>query len=404
MGYWLILVDPIRRKNLVAISVDLMDRARGLPFETPAGKRPHPPAQESRRDVLEPTNHGFPLGTAQTSKDPSSGNAAERLRRHDGQKSRQRPESLPRLGSPPAAPDPKDAIARNPSAHFESHHPSKGCTAQKPARGWVYGPGHPAGKGTQGFDSTGRLPGQNLQVGECSPLRPEQPCVRPQGRRRTSLAREIPTTFNEAPRRHKDMSDTLSAGILAGGESKRMGRDKALLELGGKPLIAAQVEILSGVADEVLIASGRTRRYAGLGARVVLDRLQPGCALAGVHALLDAAKSEAVFICACDHACLNPALIQHLVANLGSREAVVPVGARGAEPLYGVYTRRCLRAIRSAFEKRDLAVVDLPGAVDALLLRVTEEEWLVQGESPFTNVNTPGDFDRLRQKRATRGA
>ncbi|HLG42789.1 MAG TPA: NTP transferase domain-containing protein, partial [Planctomycetota bacterium] len=83
-----------------------------------------------------------------------------------------------------------------------------------------------------------------------------------------------------------------------------MGRDKAMLDLGGQPLILRQVEILSGVADEVLIASGRTRRYAGLGARVVLDRLLPACALAGVHAVLDSAKTEVVFICACDHPCL----------------------------------------------------------------------------------------------------
>lgn len=190
-----------------------------------------------------------------------------------------------------------------------------------------------------------------------------------------------------------------AAGILAGGRSQRMGRDKALLDAGGgKPMLRRQLEILAPIAAELLIASGSRRRYEEFGARVVTDTLSPGCALAGVHALLTSAGCDIVFVCACDQPYLNASLVLHLVGRLGDNVAVVPVGRRGIEPLHAVYTRACLGAIEEAFRDGQLSVSGLPDRCRAARVEVRDDDWLVLGASPFTNINAPGDYLEFLRK------
>jgi molybdopterin-guanine dinucleotide biosynthesis protein A len=192
------------------------------------------------------------------------------------------------------------------------------------------------------------------------------------------------------------------AGILAGGRGERMGAEKALLDAGGLPMLERQLSILRPIADELLVASGAERKYEEFGARVVTDTYTPGCALAGVHALLAAARYDAVFVCACDQPYLNPALILHLVGHLPGFDAVVPVGRRGIEPLHAVYTRRCLEPIEEAFRNGRLAVAALPALCRTKRLEIREGDWSVLGASPFTNLNSPEDLAEFRQKLATR--
>ena len=83
---------------------------------------------------------------------------------------------------------------------------------------------------------------------------------------------------------------SMSGVVLAGGASRRMGRDKALMELDGEPLVARAVRLLSGVCSDVAVASGDGRRLdgAGLGVRQVADVVPDAGPVAGIAAGLEA--------------------------------------------------------------------------------------------------------------------
>jgi molybdopterin-guanine dinucleotide biosynthesis protein A len=108
-----------------------------------------------------------------------------------------------------------------------------------------------------------------------------------------------------------------TAGILAGGASARMGRNKALMDFRGRPLIQRQIDLLSPMFEEILIGANDPAPYARFGLRVVPDLLSERCALTGIHALLKAAARPRVFVVACDMPFLHPALIAHLGATPG---------------------------------------------------------------------------------------
>src|SRR5438046_2103958 len=101
-----------------------------------------------------------------------------------------------------------------------------------------------------------------------------------------------------------------TAAILAGGGGRRLGGvDKALIEIGGRPIIERQLAVLRPLFDEVLVVAGDPARYARFGARPVRD-LSPGLGpLAGLEAALAAASSDAVVVVACDLPFLDAALV-----------------------------------------------------------------------------------------------
>lgn len=185
---------------------------------------------------------------------------------------------------------------------------------------------------------------------------------------------------------------TLSAGILAGGRSSRMGTNKALLPFRGRPLIQWQIDVLRPLSDDLMIGANEAPPFAALGPRVVPDLLPEPCALTGIHALLAAALHPRVFVTACDLPFLNRDLIVHLLGRAEGFDVVIPLGPRGPEPLFAVYSKACLPAIeRSAAAGvwkatgflRDLHVLEVP---------IRDEDWQVEGRSPLFNANTPEEW------------
>jgi len=184
----------------------------------------------------------------------------------------------------------------------------------------------------------------------------------------------------------------ISAGILAGGASTRMGQDKALLDFRGKPLIVHQLEILRPLFDEVLIGANDPAPYAAFGARVVPDLLDEPCALAGVHALIAHATTPYVFVIACDLPFLNPDLIRRLIKPREGVDVVLPVSSKGPEPLHAVYSRTCLPAIEAAAAQATWKMTGFMKNVRVARVSIREADWKVDGRSPFLNANTPADW------------
>ena len=192
------------------------------------------------------------------------------------------------------------------------------------------------------------------------------------------------------------MSDT-AGYILVGGKSSRFGRDKALVEMDGRPLAVRLAEIVSTAAGSATLV-GSPKKYGILGFRVIPDSLADFGPLAGLLAALDDSESGWNLVTACDMPNLTEAFVRFLLeeARRSNADIVLPQDAEGrAEPLCAAYSLSCREAIRAAVER---GVHKMTDAFTDLrvrhLLPGDYAEFDPDGRL-FANVNTPEDWRRL---------
>lgn len=184
--------------------------------------------------------------------------------------------------------------------------------------------------------------------------------------------------------------ETVGAILLAGGASRRMGRDKALLPWGGRPLIAQVADQLRQVSEVVLVGANDGGRFAFLGLPVVPDRVPGQGPLMGLASCLAASRCELNLVVGCDMPWIDREAVQALLACAAGCDAVVPRDADGrAEPLFAVYRRHpCLPAAEALLERGGRRLGDLFAA-----LRVC---WVDSADLPAggwrRNLNTPADY------------
>src|SRR5215210_1385229 len=118
----------------------------------------------------------------------------------------------------------------------------------------------------------------------------------------------------------------LSAAVLVGGASRRMGTDKALLPLreGDPPLAQLVTERLRQVADEILLVGVDRSGYDQFGLPIVLDRFADGGALAGIATAVDAAQYDFCLVVACDMPFLNVDLLRWMASLPREYDVLVP--------------------------------------------------------------------------------
>jgi len=193
--------------------------------------------------------------------------------------------------------------------------------------------------------------------------------------------------------------------ILAGGKSRRMGRDKALLDLGGKALIRYVLEPAVGLFPEVIIVANDIAAFEPMGMPVVSD-LAPGAgALGGLYTGLVYASFPRVFVAACDMPFICPAAVRHLLDRADRYDVVLPSFPDGLHPLHAVYSRRCEGSIMRRLEAGSLRVIDFFPEVKVLEVSREEIEEIDPGGRSVWNLNTPDDFRKaealLRESKQT---
>jgi len=133
---------------------------------------------------------------------------------------------------------------------------------------------------------------------------------------------------------------SFSAVILAGGRSSRMGRDKALLDVGGMPLLARQIELVRAAgAAEVFISGRANAGYAAFGCRVLEDELPGAGPLAGIARGLDAAREPLLLVLAVDMAKVTGDFLGQLHARCRQGAGAVPVHDGIVEALAAFYPK-----------------------------------------------------------------
>ncbi|MDE0636264.1 MAG: molybdenum cofactor guanylyltransferase [Candidatus Poribacteria bacterium] len=195
--------------------------------------------------------------------------------------------------------------------------------------------------------------------------------------------------------------------ILAGGKSRRMGENKALLRLGNRTIIGHVIQRIQPITDELLLITNSPDEYTHLGIAMHKDIIPNAGALGGIHAGLSYASHETVLCVGCDNPFLVPNLLSYLVSALGKYDAVMPwtdkeSSAKNAgaqiilQTLCAVYSKRCLPIIEQMLNESDLRVHALQERANVFAL--APEIWKTYDAEGFSffNVNTPEDFEKAQ--------
>lgn len=184
---------------------------------------------------------------------------------------------------------------------------------------------------------------------------------------------------------------SVSAAIMAGGKSKRMGQDKAWIELDGEPLIKRVADVLAQVADEVIVVANDPR-YGSLGLRVVKDRYPHGGALGGIATGVAAAAHDTVLVAACDMPFLSADVWRLLIGHIGAADVVIPRIGGEYETLHALYTKACLPHMARALAENRLRVIAFFDQVRVMAIEEPELRSVDPALRSFTNVNTPEEL------------
>jgi molybdopterin-guanine dinucleotide biosynthesis protein B/molybdopterin-guanine dinucleotide biosynthesis protein len=183
----------------------------------------------------------------------------------------------------------------------------------------------------------------------------------------------------------------LTAAILVGGRSRRLGRDKALLPIGGRTLAERVRGAVAEVADRVVVVGKTGERNPLPDLELVLEDHPVRCALAGVVAALAAAGPQRVLVVGCDHPFLVPGLLRR-IARLGNGDVRLVEHDGQLEPLLACWApARALPALEGRLREGRLS---LAGAIHDLEAEIVPEEEVRDADPElrsFININTPGD-------------
>ncbi len=186
--------------------------------------------------------------------------------------------------------------------------------------------------------------------------------------------------------------------------STRMGEEKGLALLGGKPLVSYVTRTLESVADEIVIAvakgmSGRYRETLGDEQMIVEDHRAGVGPLEGLVTALGAAKGDFVLVSPCDTPFLKVDMCKSIASLAKKRDGAVPRIGDNFEPLHGVYRRiKCLAAFEEAIEEGKQRPID---AYEMLDLEYVDED-IVRIMDPrlesFWNLNSKEDLELAEER------
>jgi molybdopterin-guanine dinucleotide biosynthesis protein A len=174
--------------------------------------------------------------------------------------------------------------------------------------------------------------------------------------------------------------------ILAGGKSSRMGEDKGLMTLFGKPMIGYVIDRARELTSDILIVSNN-EDYQRFGLQVVKDEIPDKGPLGGIYSGLKASKSTMNIILSCDVPYIKTGLLKYLLYQSEGYDVTVPIHEERIHPLIGIYSKNILPSIERNIITGKLKVTD---AFKGLKLNVVEANEF--DEIEFKNLNSKQDI------------
>lgn len=198
----------------------------------------------------------------------------------------------------------------------------------------------------------------------------------------------------------REEASGLTIVIQAGGESRRMGMDKGLVEFMGQPLVERVLHRVADLADEILVTTNNLQGYRFLGVPLFTDLLPGHGALGGLYTALSSAGYSFVGVIACDMPFISPTMLsaQRDLLIDSNTDLVIPKTPQGLEPFHAVYRRStCLPAVKTALEAGKRRVDAWFPQVKLRYLTQPEIRLHDPNGWAFFNINSPADLQEAER-------
>ncbi len=178
-----------------------------------------------------------------------------------------------------------------------------------------------------------------------------------------------------------------TAVILAGGKSCRMGQDKSILPINGKPIIEHIFEQIRPCFEQVLISSNDREKFAFLGVDVIPDKIPGQGPLMGILSSLEASTHDLNFVVACDVPTINHAFIRKMIRAVDGYDGVIPVTKDSKyEPLFGIYRKSMIDPVREIVNAGGRKIDEVFSVCKIKYIEIADAEW-------YKNLNTMEEYN-----------
>jgi molybdopterin-guanine dinucleotide biosynthesis protein A len=184
--------------------------------------------------------------------------------------------------------------------------------------------------------------------------------------------------------------------VLAGGKSLRLGRNKALEEIGGRRLIERVIERLSRLGNDIIVVTSSRSQLPDLGLRIVTDSYPGKGNLVGIYSGLKEISSHHAIVVGCDMPLLNVALLRHLTELSNGFDVVIPRIGDELEPLHAVYSRNCIAPIEATLSEGKFRIIDFFPSVKVRYVESAEIDRFDPRHLSFFNINSEADLKRAQ--------
>jgi len=185
------------------------------------------------------------------------------------------------------------------------------------------------------------------------------------------------------------LTEDATAIVLAGGHSRRMGTDKSMLPIDGRPMIEHICRQLRGTFARVLISANDTKKFSFLGLDIIPDRVPDQGPLMAVASALEASNSELNLIVGCDVPRIRLPVVRRMLAEAEKADIVVPVTGDGnKQPLFAVYRRSIRGSMNEVLESGGRRISHVYDSCRVRFMDLDDQSW-------FANLNTMADYERF---------
>jgi len=190
------------------------------------------------------------------------------------------------------------------------------------------------------------------------------------------------------------IQEKATAIILAGGDSCRMGTDKSMLPIKGKPIVETISEQLRDSFEQILISTNEVENLAFLGLEIVPDRMQGQGPLMGIASALEASANEVNFVVACDIPHIDLAYVRKMLSQAKGADIVIPRSRdKEYEPLFAVYNKSALEAINKVLRTGGRKISDVFTRCKVSYIELKADS--------FANLNTRAEYEEFCKKYGT---
>jgi molybdopterin-guanine dinucleotide biosynthesis protein A len=183
--------------------------------------------------------------------------------------------------------------------------------------------------------------------------------------------------------------------ILAGGESTRMGRNKAFIEIEGERIINRIVSLFKEIFDHTLLITNSPLDYLDLNVRLITDIIPGKGSLGGIYTGLFFSPTPRAFFVGCDMPFLNKKVINYFLSLADTADIVVYHSGDYWEPLHAVYSRNFIKPIERLMERGELRIIKGYKWMKVRKVKREELELIDPDLHSLVNINTPEDLKKI---------